>query len=217
MLYFLVVFLVNLWVVLEFAHVFKSGAASSLPLAVVLIVGRPAYFLKSQDFAVLLGLPIVNPQPEETPEANLNFPVGQEFKRKERFMHYLRWSGSGQTQDQQDIIWSKFCALYLPATIDRLLDLPVPTDAMGEIEQAMVADFSSNNPWHEMLVRIQHIPYFAKYLRSSSLIAAAGKRLPQILADRLTNVSAKWEKDMTEVTQNAVNTTSLLRDLQFNC
>ncbi|KAJ7471899.1 hypothetical protein FB451DRAFT_1559106 [Mycena latifolia] len=37
LLYFLVVFLVNLWVVLEFAHVFVSGAASSLPLAVVLI------------------------------------------------------------------------------------------------------------------------------------------------------------------------------------
>ncbi|KAJ6589022.1 hypothetical protein B0H19DRAFT_1102547 [Mycena capillaripes] len=37
LLYFLVVFLVNLWVVLEFLNVFKSGAASSLPLAVVLI------------------------------------------------------------------------------------------------------------------------------------------------------------------------------------
>ncbi|KAK7028288.1 hypothetical protein R3P38DRAFT_918855 [Favolaschia claudopus] len=37
LLYFFVVFLVNLWVVLEFAQVFSSGAASSLPLAVVLI------------------------------------------------------------------------------------------------------------------------------------------------------------------------------------
>ncbi|KAJ7784870.1 hypothetical protein DFH07DRAFT_975198 [Mycena maculata] len=37
LLYTLVVFLVNLWVVLEFAHVFDSGAASTLPLAVVLI------------------------------------------------------------------------------------------------------------------------------------------------------------------------------------
>ncbi|KAJ6488445.1 hypothetical protein DFH09DRAFT_379720 [Mycena vulgaris] len=35
--YFLVVFLVNLWVVLEFAKVFSSGAASSVPIAVVLI------------------------------------------------------------------------------------------------------------------------------------------------------------------------------------
>ncbi|KAF7360655.1 putative Transmembrane protein [Mycena venus] len=37
LLYFFVVFLANLWVVMEFAYVFTSGAASSLPLAVVLI------------------------------------------------------------------------------------------------------------------------------------------------------------------------------------
>ncbi|KAJ7912572.1 hypothetical protein B0H13DRAFT_539844 [Mycena leptocephala] len=37
LLYFVVVFLANLWVVLEFAYVFHTGAASTLPLAVVLI------------------------------------------------------------------------------------------------------------------------------------------------------------------------------------
>ncbi|KAJ7186829.1 hypothetical protein C8R46DRAFT_280470 [Mycena filopes] len=37
LMYFLVVFLVNLWVVLEFAKVLVTGAASMLPLAVVLI------------------------------------------------------------------------------------------------------------------------------------------------------------------------------------
>ncbi|KAJ7639010.1 hypothetical protein FB45DRAFT_904481 [Roridomyces roridus] len=40
LLYFVVVFLVNLWVVLEFAYVFSSGAASTLPLAVVLIAAQ---------------------------------------------------------------------------------------------------------------------------------------------------------------------------------
>ncbi|KAJ7443595.1 hypothetical protein B0H11DRAFT_2250512 [Mycena galericulata] len=37
LLYFIVVFLVNLWVVLEFIGVFSTGAASTLPLAIVLI------------------------------------------------------------------------------------------------------------------------------------------------------------------------------------
>ncbi|KAJ7274968.1 hypothetical protein C8J57DRAFT_1313245 [Mycena rebaudengoi] len=37
LMYTFVVFLANLWVVLEFAKVFKTGAASALPLAVVLI------------------------------------------------------------------------------------------------------------------------------------------------------------------------------------
>ncbi|KAJ7117927.1 hypothetical protein C8R43DRAFT_1036914 [Mycena crocata] len=40
LLYFVVVFLVNLWVVLEFANAFKSGAASALPIAVVLIAAQ---------------------------------------------------------------------------------------------------------------------------------------------------------------------------------
>ncbi|KAJ7501100.1 hypothetical protein B0H11DRAFT_2189068 [Mycena galericulata] len=37
LLYFIVVFLVNLWVVLEFIGVFSTGAASTMPLAIVLI------------------------------------------------------------------------------------------------------------------------------------------------------------------------------------
>ncbi|KAJ7433492.1 hypothetical protein B0H11DRAFT_2208857 [Mycena galericulata] len=42
LLYFIVVFLVNLWVVLEFIGVFSTGAASTLPLAIVLIALPPA-------------------------------------------------------------------------------------------------------------------------------------------------------------------------------
>jgi hypothetical protein len=37
LLYTLVVFLVNFWVVMEFAGVFSSGASSALPLAIVMI------------------------------------------------------------------------------------------------------------------------------------------------------------------------------------
>ncbi|KAJ6510517.1 hypothetical protein C8R45DRAFT_1207424 [Mycena sanguinolenta] len=106
LLYFLVVFLTNLWVVLEFASVFSSGAASALPLAVVLI-----------------------------------------------------------------------------ATIERFLNLPVLTDGPTNVDrQEMLLDFSVHNPWGEMLVAVQHIP---------------GKQLPQVLADRLFGVSARWNTKMT--------------------
>ncbi|KAF8147794.1 hypothetical protein K438DRAFT_1779887 [Mycena galopus ATCC 62051] len=44
---FLGCFLANLWVALEFAHVFVSGAASSLPLALVLI-GPPRFYSQSR-------------------------------------------------------------------------------------------------------------------------------------------------------------------------
>ncbi|KAJ7471900.1 hypothetical protein FB451DRAFT_1251353 [Mycena latifolia] len=147
-------------------------------------------FLGSEDFAVVLGL-------KKSAYPNLNIPEGQELERHGRLMQYLR-SNDKETEKQQDVIWSRFCPLYLPATIERLLNLPVPTDATGPGEQELVADFPANNPWHEMLVRVQHIPYFAKYLRSSSPIAAAGKGLPQILADRLAAVSQRWDKNMIE-------------------
>ncbi|KAJ6602381.1 hypothetical protein DFH09DRAFT_1124750 [Mycena vulgaris] len=147
--------------------------------------------LESDNFAVLLGLKITD----------RNLPDGQEVERHARLMFDLRRNGQ-KTEEQQDIVWSRFCALYLPATINRLLHLPLPTDATFLDEREMVADFVANNPWHEMLVRIQHIPYFAKYLRSSSPIAAAGKCLPQILAERLAHVSDRWEKKMTEIPRN---------------
>lgn len=144
----------------------------------------------SDDFAVLLGL--------KNSTIGRDVPVGQEQERHRRFMEYLRMNRF-QTEEQQDVVWSRFCALYLPATVDRLLQLPIPTDTSNSLNrEEMLADFAINNPWHEMLVQVQHIPYFAKYLRSSNPIAAAGKRLTQILADRLADVCQRWEKYMTE-------------------
>ncbi|KAF8147795.1 hypothetical protein K438DRAFT_459329 [Mycena galopus ATCC 62051] len=146
--------------------------------------------LLSDDFAVVLGL-----KSSIYPDRNLR--EGRELERHQRLLGYLRRNAL-ETQMQQDVIWSRFCAVYLLATIDRLLNLPTPTDSTTTSDQqGMLLDFSAHNPWHEMLVAVQHIPYFAKYLRSRNPIAAAGKKLPQILAGRLFDVSARWEKKMT--------------------
>ncbi|KAJ7280249.1 hypothetical protein C8J57DRAFT_950589, partial [Mycena rebaudengoi] len=92
-----------------------------------------------------------------------------------------------ESQMQQDIVWSRFCALYLPATVGRLLtDLP----------KELASDLSVNNPWHEMLVAVQHTPYFSKYLRTSSPIAASRKKLPRVLVERLTAVASRWDTKM---------------------
>ncbi|KAJ7510297.1 hypothetical protein B0H11DRAFT_2269704 [Mycena galericulata] len=150
--------------------------------------------LESDDFAVVLGL-----KTSIYPERNI--PEGQELERHARLMFYLRRNGQ-ESQEQRDVIWSRFCALYLPATIDRLLNLPVPTDATSAPQLEMKADFFANNPWHEMLVQVQHIPYFAKYFRSSNPIAAPGKRLPQVLAERLAQVSERWERKLTALARS---------------
>ncbi|KAJ7119564.1 hypothetical protein C8R44DRAFT_788408 [Mycena epipterygia] len=143
----------------------------------------------SDTFAVILGL-------KTSVDPNQNLPEGQEMERHHRLMSHLRMIDT-QTEENQDLVWSKFCALYLPATVDRFLDPPVPTDATNANEREMMADFPLNNPWHETLVRVQHIPYFAKYLRSSSPIAAGGKRLPQVLSARLAGLAGKWDQYMT--------------------
>ncbi|KAJ7262726.1 hypothetical protein B0H12DRAFT_1104191 [Mycena haematopus] len=146
--------------------------------------------LWSDDFAVLLGL-------KQSIYSDRNLPEGREHERHQRLLLYLRRNAQ-ETQSQQDVIWSRFCALYLPATIDRILNLPIPTDEITTTDQqGMILDFSVHNSWHEMLVAVQHMPYLAKYLRSRKPIAAAGKQLPQLLADRLFDVSARWEKKMT--------------------
>ncbi|KAJ7721744.1 hypothetical protein DFH07DRAFT_857579 [Mycena maculata] len=151
-------------------------------------------FLESDDFAVVLGL-----KTSIYPERNL--ADGQEFERHRRLMFYLR-RNSQESEAQRDVVWSRFCALYLPATINRLLSLSVPTDAINAAERDMIADFSANNPWHEMLVQIQHIPYLAKYLRSSNPIAAPGKHLPQLLAERLAAMSGRWDRKMLAVARS---------------
>ena len=95
-------------------------------------------------------------------------------------------------EEQQDIVLSRFCALYLPATVSRFLDPPplrgVPIDAK--------ADLSFHNAYLEMLVQIQHNPYFAKYLRSQKPIAADGKQLPRVLAERLLEHAPRLDRLM---------------------
>ncbi|KAK7028287.1 hypothetical protein R3P38DRAFT_2935181 [Favolaschia claudopus] len=150
--------------------------------------------LWSDDFAVLLGL-------KHSIYPNRNLPDGQEFTRHERLMVYLHRNAE-ESEPQQDIINSRFCALYLPATIDKLFNLPVPTDMQTLEEHEMAFTFSAHNAWAEMLVAVQHIPYVGKYLRSNKPIAAPGKQLPQLLADRLADAAPRWEGKMAASRRN---------------
>jgi hypothetical protein len=69
-----------------------------------------------------------------------NIPMGQEFRRHRLLMTYVSTTHfctlqyilivyltrvntniAAATEEKQDEIWSRFCALYLPATVDRLL------------------------------------------------------------------------------------------------
>lgn len=94
-------------------------------------------------------------------------------------------------EEQQDIIWGRFCALYLPATVDRYINLPPNIGS-----DPFTASFKIHNPCSEMLVQVQHCPYFGKYLRSKKPIAANGKKLPRVVAERLIEYGPVWDEEM---------------------
>lgn len=101
-----------------------------------------------------------------------------------------------ETDEQQEVVWSRFCALYLPATVDRFIDPPeIPSKNPADITQ-----FKIFSPCSEMLVQTQHNAYFSKYLRSKSPLAANGKRLPRIVAERIAEIGFAWEPELRRPT-----------------
>lgn len=90
---------------------------------------------------------------------------------------------------QQDIVLSRFTALYLPKTVERILD-PPSTGLRLTSEQE--EDFFFTNAYFQMLVMLLHFPYLFQYCRSSKPAAAPGKRLPGLIAERLSNLSPAW-------------------------
>lgn len=55
-----------------------------------------------------------------------------------------------------------------------------------------------------MLSAVQNTPYFSKYLRSQSLIAAGGKRLPQVVGQRLVALGPTWDGHLLNPPPNRV-------------
>jgi hypothetical protein len=97
-----------------------------------------------------------------------------------------------ESEEQQEIVWSRFCALYLPATVDRFITPPTISSKKPE----EIAKFKIFNPCSEMLVHIQHNAYFAKYLRSKKALAASGKQLPRVVAERVAELGFAWEPEL---------------------
>jgi hypothetical protein len=94
---------------------------------------------------------------------------------------------------QQDVIFSRFCAVYLPATVDRLLNLPPLPAGLRSPDQSPPIEeiFQLVNPYLDVLVQIQQLSYFSKFCRSQHPSAANGKRLPEALASRLAELAPK--------------------------
>lgn len=77
-------------------------------------------------------------------------------------------------------------------TVDRFLDPPTVVHPNSDT----VEDFKLLNAYTEMLVAIQHSPYFSKYLRSTSEVAVGGKVLTRTLALRISAIGPRWNGEM---------------------
>lgn len=91
-----------------------------------------------------------------------------------------------QTELQQDVLFHKFSALYLPSLADHFLVKPQLPAGSSQDSQL---DFLLNNSYMEMISAVSHTPYFAKFLRSRLPVAAGGKRLINTLAERVVEVA----------------------------
>ncbi|KAF9469401.1 hypothetical protein BDZ94DRAFT_1207631 [Collybia nuda] len=131
---------------------------------------------QEDDFAVVLGF-------KETTSTPL--PRDEQDRLGSLHMHLAR--NRMFSEDRQNVIFAGFCASYMPSTVNNFINIPV-----GPLDAALGTQL--NNAYFEMLVALQHSPYFFKYFRSSKPIAAAGKELPEILAQRIASFAPLWDR-----------------------
>ncbi|KAJ3901144.1 hypothetical protein F5879DRAFT_351696 [Lentinula edodes] len=146
--------------------------------------------LWSEDFAVLLGFKKSALGPRK------DVLQGDELVRKTMLELYFD-RNSKEHEIQQDLIWSRFCALYLPALVDRFLDPWTATDGSYiEKDASAREDYQLFNPWLRMLVMVQHNPYLGKYLRSRKPVSSGNQHLTRVLGQRLSHVAARWDREI---------------------
>ncbi|KAJ3509300.1 hypothetical protein NLJ89_g5297 [Agrocybe chaxingu] len=137
-----------------------------------------------EDFAEIMGF-------KETD--NENFKDLDEIAKLIASCHLLRKLRSKLNELQQDVVYNKFCALYLHLLVDRFLQCP---PMPGGSAQGLVEEFRLNNTYMEMMAAVSHSPYFTKLLRSQQPKAALGKELMRAVAQRLVDLAPTWDRKM---------------------
>lgn len=94
---------------------------------------------------------------------------------------------------QQNIVFHKFAALYLPNLVGRFLE---PPPLPSGLPAFMTNEYKLNNPYLEMISVVSHTPYFSKFLLSNDEVAEGGKKLMQTIAERLVALGQSWDHKM---------------------
>jgi hypothetical protein len=96
--------------------------------------------------------------------------------------------------------------------VSRYLDLPSLKDVT---DQEFTRHYQLYNAYLKTMMQIQPTPYFSKYLRSNKPLAAPGKRLPSVLAQRLLDLAPHLDLRMSSPTPD--RPTSFYRSVARSC
>jgi len=88
------------------------------------------------------------------------------------------------------IIWSKFCAIFMPSLIHAFLFPPLPSN----LSEARFHEIC--NPYCALLCQLLNNAYFLKYMTSKHPIAAQGKRLAHVQANRMMFLAETWDRGL---------------------
>lgn len=145
-------------------------------------------FPKSDDFAVMLGLK----------QSQVGTPAARSEQHKIDIMNLLFIPRLHMEHPlQQDVVFSRFAALYLPALVQRYLRPPTPSSNPLWHRSIAVSDFPLANAYGYMLVHLNGNPYFNKYFR---LAANRGVRQEIVvtLLRRLDERTVDWATRMDQ-------------------
>lgn len=144
-------------------------------------------YLDPDKWAAALGLietsdPSLHSQSERDREGLFN----------RRFYVPTHWHlrSSPQAAIEHKAFCAHFSAKYLPMLVDRFIELPSRGNNIG-LQGAN--DYPLENIYH-VAFKFADPPYIAKYMISTNAVAEGGRRLPQVIAERLIGVASELER-----------------------
>jgi hypothetical protein len=94
---------------------------------------------------------------------------------------------------QQDVVFSRFCAMYLPELVEHYLDPPEPSNAAEWNKSVALEDMKLANAYGYLLVHLNGNPYFDRFFRLPKHRDLRVKMINALL-DRLYERAPAWEQ-----------------------
>ncbi|KAK9896771.1 hypothetical protein P389DRAFT_83907 [Cystobasidium minutum MCA 4210] len=168
-------------------------------------VKRMKMFPRSDDFAVLLGFR----------NSRAGVPPARTEQHKVDILNLLYIPRLLLEHPlQQDVVFSRFCALYLPQLVEHYLKPPSPSSAEEWNKSVALEDMKIANAYGYLLVHLNGNPYFERFFRLPQH-REIRKKLIITMLDRLHERAAPWETreaDLKNRPTGGISVSSMIYD-----